>query len=193
MKRMRPWLLNVLACPMDKHHPLEAYFFTWETEEQKMKIISLGAGEVSHHFMKGYGHLVRQIKDGTISPPAIRAIRDLTGSEESKVLLEEAIRAIGRLEAAGDISEDELLRSFGREVDILYRFLNLIEVNEGLLVCPRCGRWYPIGSAVETIPELLPDELRDRDRDLSWLERWSKLIPSKILEEGKPFNLKGRN
>lgn len=178
---------------MDKHHPLMAYFFKWETDDQKMKMISLGAGEVSPYFRKGYGHLAKQIKDGTISPPAIRAIRDLTESEYSKLLLEKATEAIGRLEAVGEISEDELLRGFGREIDVLYRFLNLIEVDEGLLVCIRCGRWYPIGSAVETIPELLPDELRDRDRDLSWLERWRRLIPIDVVEDGKPFNLRSRS
>ncbi|MBS7638686.1 hypothetical protein KEJ49_07410 [Candidatus Bathyarchaeota archaeon] len=190
---MRPWLLNILACPMDKHHPLEAYFFTWETDDQKMKAISLGAGEVSHHFRKGYGHLAKQIRDGTISPPAIRAIRDLSESEYSKLLLEKAIEAIGRLEAVGEISEDELLRGFGREIDVLYRFLNLIEVDEGLLVCTNCGRWYPIGSAVETIPELLPDELRDKDKDLSWMEKWRRLIPINVVEDGKPFNLRSRS
>jgi len=190
---MRPWLLNVLACPMDKHHPLEAFFFTWETGDQEMRAISVGAGEVSQHFRRGYGHLAKQLRDGTISPPAIRAIRDLTGCEDSRILLDKAVEAIGRLEVAGEISEDDLLRDFGREIDILYRFLNLIEVNEGLLVCSRCGRWYPIGSAVETIPELLPDELRDRDRDLTWLERWRHLIPIDVAERGKPFNLSGRS
>jgi uncharacterized protein YbaR (Trm112 family)/SAM-dependent methyltransferase len=37
-----------------------------------------------------------------------------------------------------------------------------VEVRSGLLICARCGRWYPIE---EGIPELLPDYLRD-DRDL---------------------------
>lgn len=189
---MRPWLLNVLACPMDKHHPLEAYFFTWNTDQQGMRAIVSGAGEATHHFRKGYLHLARQVRDGTISPPALRNIRDLTESGESKLLLERAVEAMGRLEGAGAISEEELLRGFEGEIDILYRFLNLIEVDEGLLVCPRCGRWYPIGSAVETIPELLPDDLRDRERDLNWLERWRPLVPKSVAEEGKPFNLKGR-
>ena len=75
------------------------------------------------------------------------------------------------------------------EIDVLNRYLNLIEVDSGLLVCPRCQRWYPIGCAVETIPELMPDELRDRERELNWMEKWRALIPRKVLEEGKPFNL----
>ena len=34
---MKPWLLNVLACPIDKHHPLEAYFFKWETSDEELE------------------------------------------------------------------------------------------------------------------------------------------------------------
>jgi uncharacterized protein YbaR (Trm112 family) len=76
-------------------------------------------------------------------------------------------------------------------VDALYRFLNLVEVDAGLLVCPECGRWYPIGSAVETIPEMLPDDLREEERDLEWLEKWRELVPKPVLDEGRPFNLSG--
>ena len=75
------------------------------------------------------------------------------------------------------------------DVDALYRFLNLVELDAGLLVCPECGRWYPIGSAVETIPEMLPDDLREKERDLEWLERWRGLVPSQTIEGGKPYNL----
>ena len=69
--------------------------------------------------------------------------------------------------------------------------MNLPEVDAGLLICPECGRWYPIGSSVETIPELLPDDLREKDRDIAWLELWRELVPLSILEEGKPHNLSG--
>ncbi len=32
------------------------------------------------------------------------------------------------------------------------------KIIEGYLVCDKCNRWYPI---LDTVPELLPDELRD--------------------------------
>ena len=60
------------------------------------------------------------------------------------------------------------------------------EVVSGILICEGCGRWYPIE---EEIPRMLPDELRDRNKDLSFLSRWRSRIPEKILREGKPFNL----
>lgn len=186
---MKPWLLNILACPIDKHHPLEARFFSWETSQEEMRKIASEAGEPSPHFRKSYGHLTKQLRDGTISPSAMRAIEDLTGSEDSAGLLAGAVEAVGRLEQALDKPEEELLRDFPEEIDRLYRFLNLVEVDGGLLVCPECGRWYPVGSAVETIPELLPDDLRERDRDTAWLERWRTLVPASVLERGNPFNL----
>jgi uncharacterized protein YbaR (Trm112 family) len=187
---MKPWLLNILACPIDKHHPLEAYLFSWETSEEEMRKTS-EAGLASPHFKKNYGHLAKQLVDGTISPAAIRNIEDESDSNASKGLLAVAVDAITRINQVSDKCEEDLLRDYQEDVDALYRFLNLIEVDAGLLVCPECGRWYPIGSAVETIPEMLPDDLRDRERDLKWLEKWREKVPTKVLEEGKPYNLGG--
>ena len=188
---MKPWLLNILACPIDKHHPLEARFFSWETTEEEMEKIASEAGLPSKHFKKNYEHLAKQLVDGTISPPAIRNVEDSSGSNSSKGLLAVAVDAVARLEQVTDEGEEVLLRDYVQDVDALYRFLNLVEVDAGLLVCPECGRWYPIGSAVETIPEMLPDDLREKERDLEWLEKWRELIPEPVLEGGKPFNLGG--
>lgn len=188
---MKPWLLNILACPIDKHHPLEARFFTWETSKDEIKKAVIASGTPSSKFKKSYGQLAKQLKDGTISPTAIQAIEDLTNSNESKELLALAIEAMNRLEKSLDKPEKELLQSYSEDIDRLHRFLNLLEVDVGLLVCSECGRWYPVGSSVETIPELLPDDLRDRERDIAWLERWRELIPQPVLEYGKPFNLNG--
>ena len=188
---MKPWLLNILACPIDKHHPLEARFFSWETTEEEMEKIASEAGLPASHFKKNYEHLAKQLVDGTISPLAIRNTEDASGSNSSKGLLAIAVDAIARLEQVKDKSEEELLKEHGQDVDALYRFLNLIEVDAGLLVCPECGRWFPIGSAVETIPEMLPDELREKDRDLEWLEKWRAVVPQPVLEEGRPYNLSG--
>ncbi len=60
------------------------------------------------------------------------------------------------------------------------------EIVEGLITCPKCLRWYPIR---EEIPEMLPDELRDKKDELPFLEKWKSRIPKKILTEGRPFNL----
>jgi len=61
------------------------------------------------------------------------------------------------------------------------------EITDGLITCSKCGRYYPI---IDEIPHMLPDELREKDEDLSFLQKWKSKIPEKVLQEGKPFNLK---
>ena len=69
----------------------------------------------------------------------------------------------------------------------LYIFEEKDEIVEGLIVCPKCSRWYPIR---DEIPEMLPDELRKENEDLPFLKKWKGKIPEKIQLEGKPFNLR---
>src|SRR3954471_23284118 len=40
-----------------------------------------------------------------------------------------------------------------------------VEIDEGLLICADCGRWYPV---IGQLPEILPDHLRDAQRDLAF-------------------------
>jgi uncharacterized protein YbaR (Trm112 family) len=60
------------------------------------------------------------------------------------------------------------------------------EIVEGLIICPKCFRWYPIR---DEIPEMLPDEMRSEKEDLPFLKKWKSKTPERILQEGKPFNL----
>jgi uncharacterized protein YbaR (Trm112 family) len=61
------------------------------------------------------------------------------------------------------------------------------EIISGLITCSKCNRWYPI---IDEIPHMLPDELREENEDLQFLEKWKAKIPSKTLKEGKPFSVK---
>jgi uncharacterized protein YbaR (Trm112 family) len=60
------------------------------------------------------------------------------------------------------------------------------EIEEGILTCPECNRWYPI---IETIPHMLPDELREEREDRDFLAKWKKEVPEGVLSSGKPYNL----
>lgn len=60
------------------------------------------------------------------------------------------------------------------------------EVDEGLLFCNKCGRWYPI---IEEIPHMLPDDLRNRNEDLDFLKKYSNRLPENILRRGLPWSL----
>jgi uncharacterized protein YbaR (Trm112 family) len=68
----------------------------------------------------------------------------------------------------------------------LHIFEEKEEIVEGMIVCSKCLRWYPIR---DEIPEMLPDELRKKNEDLPFLEKWKKRIPKEILAEGRPFAL----
>lgn len=69
----------------------------------------------------------------------------------------------------------------------LYVFEEKDEITEGLIVCSKCLRWYPIR---DEIPEMLPDELRKEAEDLPFLKKWKAKIPQEIVTQGKPFCLK---
>jgi uncharacterized protein YbaR (Trm112 family) len=174
---LKPWLLNILACPIDKYHPLEAYFFRWETPEAEIAKVVTEAGKPSAELEEKYRVLRKQLGDGTISPPSISAIADKTGSKVTEELLGKTVKLL-----AGKPGRKE-------ELDTIYRYLNMLELSEGLLFCPECRRWYPIGSAVESIPELMPDELREKEKDTEWLGKWRNLAPEKAVKRGQPFSL----
>ena len=59
-------------------------------------------------------------------------------------------------------------------------------IKEGVLFCSQCSRFYPI---IEEIPVMLPDELRDKEKDIQFLQKWHEKIPSKIIKNGQPWHL----
>jgi uncharacterized protein YbaR (Trm112 family) len=63
-------------------------------------------------------------------------------------------------------------------------------VKEGVLFCSRCSRFFPI---IDEIPIMLPDELREREKDMKFLLEWETKIPSKILDHGVPWHIDRKN
>lgn len=59
-------------------------------------------------------------------------------------------------------------------------------IEEGILLCKSCLRYYPI---TEEIPIILPDELRDKKKDLEFLKKWKENIPNDLLGNLKPWTL----
>ena len=70
----------------------------------------------------------------------------------------------------------------------LHIFKESEEIEEGIMTCD-CDRWYPI---IDTIPHMLPDDLREEEEDKAFLEDWKEKTPKKVLDEGKPFKLKNK-
>jgi uncharacterized protein YbaR (Trm112 family) len=69
----------------------------------------------------------------------------------------------------------------------LHVFEEKEEIKMGIIICQKCLRWYPIQ---DDIPEMLPDQLREKKNGIQFLKKWKHIIPEKILQEGKPFNLR---
>ncbi len=61
-----------------------------------------------------------------------------------------------------------------------------IEIDEAILICPKCERWYPVK---EEIPRMLPDDLRNKNEELAFLKEHRGEIPEKTLKLGRPFNI----
>ncbi|WP_159357618.1 Trm112 family protein [Candidatus Nitrosocosmicus agrestis] len=59
-------------------------------------------------------------------------------------------------------------------------------VEEGLLLCKACLRFYPI---IEEIPIILPDDLRNKKKDIEFLKKWKELIPKDLINNLKPWTV----
>lgn len=59
-------------------------------------------------------------------------------------------------------------------------------ITDGVLFCNKCYRFYPI---IDEIPVLLPDELREKQKDIDFLHKWHNKIPSKIIYDGNPWHI----
>lgn len=66
------------------------------------------------------------------------------------------------------------------------KIINENVIKEGVLFCSQCSRFYPI---IEEIPVMLPDQLRDKEKDIQFLQKWQEKIPSKIIKNGNPWHL----
>ena len=59
-------------------------------------------------------------------------------------------------------------------------------VVEGALYCTRCSRFYAI---LEEIPIMMPDDLRDRGREMEFLRANREKLPDKITGRALPWHL----
>jgi uncharacterized protein len=62
----------------------------------------------------------------------------------------------------------------------------VIVIIDGILYCKNCSRFYPI---IDEIPIMLPDELREKEKDIQFLKKWKNYIPEEILKNSNPWHL----
>jgi uncharacterized protein YbaR (Trm112 family) len=207
---MKPWLFDILACPIDKHYPLKLYIFSFETSYNDFKNFmenfekrDLDIIEEEHIFEITEKNGKILIKDNIIIEKTLLkdyinlilvSINELdnifnkTDNTQSQQCFE-----IIQLSIKPKIQE--FLKNFDptklSEVLPELYFLNKVkietEIQSGLLLCQKCNRWYPI---IDSIPQMLPDEFRKEEKEIEFLQSNRNLLDEKFFNKDlKPFNI----
>ncbi|WXG45369.1 MAG: Trm112 family protein [Candidatus Atabeyarchaeum deiterrae] len=227
---MRIWLLDILACPICKHYPLDLEILKWETNEKAFSqiesafksrqlsalesscVLTLPNGkrdkcvkfsedrfiEIEDEFSREKKSLPEYLGDLNGKIRSAQTITDATNTSATTVLdqvrskaTDKVSKTIKVVQSAKDVISlaegKKILQDILPEMYLLNWYFFLTEIEEGLIICGKCQRWYPV---IETIPHMLPDDLRNVDEDIAFLKRWSNKLPQSVLNEGKPFNLK---
>jgi len=216
---MKPWLLDILACPIDKFYPLELLILKWETEtneiEEFLKIYQIRDSDIinSENLIR-LSEMDNQIKirdnivlKHTIYSDYLNSINssileltnmiDLTKKQtinkcidilktNVKKKIESTINLIS--EEINQENIKKIIISIFPELYLVNKFKIDTEIEEGILFCEKCSRWYPI---IETIPQMLPDKYRKENEDISFLKKWKPLLKEINFFERKlvPFNI----
>jgi len=207
---MKPWLLDILACPIDKHFPLDLYIFSYETNEEEFK-------KILNFFEKRDIDLIKKeniieiheeegkiyIRDDIVieknlldtyinliisSIKEVNYIHDKSSLKLSKQCFNIIKRNIkDKITNFSNNLESEQIENILPELYFLNKIKIETEVETGLLFCSECMRWYPI---IETIPQMLPDEYRDEKAEIQFLKTNKDLLDNAFFKQNlKPFNI----
>ncbi|MFO8020287.1 MAG: Trm112 family protein [Promethearchaeia archaeon] len=208
---MKPWLLDILACPMDKHFPLQLFIFSYETPEEEFKdfhkiyqkrdLDSIKSEKIINISKNEEDVLVKDlivIKKTPVdkylgkvrnSIDELANISDRSQSSFTEKCFQIALNEI-KPNIKDFINRGELhkLDNILPELYFLNKLKIDVEIESGLLFCEQCNRWFPI---IETIPQMLPDQYRDRKKELKFLKKKKNLLDKSFLQqELQPFGIK---
>jgi len=207
---MKPWLFDILACPMDKHFPLKLYIFSFETKPDEFQSIldiyqerdlDLIKNQKIIEISEDKGNLY--VKDNIIIEKntaetyfklVISSINELTNIIDKSphditkkcfaIILTEIQDKI--LEFSNNINVEKI-ENLLPELYFVNKIKIETEIESGLIFCEKCNRWFPI---IETIPQMLPDEYRDEEKDTQFLKTNKNLLDDEFLNQSlKPFNI----
>ncbi len=210
---MKSGLLTLLACPICKHYPLRLKIFEWETKQDKFKQllevyttknIEILRNETNVKIIKSNGEI--KIKDNIVRYEknlndyidelkeihedllAIQDVSKILSNEILKIIKEEFFVKLEDFKKEDTAErQEQKFEQFKLYIYIANWYLFNAEINEGIMTCDKCQRWFPI---IETIPQMLPDEVRKEKKDVPFLQKWKDDIEDWVLFKGKPFNLK---
>lgn len=207
---MKPWLFDILACPIDKYYPLKLYIFTYETDsnqfesflkiynEKDVKQINKEAlieiENTDQGFIVKDEVVIKKMTFEKYIDLIIKSIDELDNIyDRSKLsisikcfellttIIKEKLIKFSEKKNISDI--DEILP----ELYLLNKIKLYTEIESGLLFCEECKRWFPI---VETIPQMLPDDYRDKEQDINFLKNHKNLFDPEFFQQNlKPYNL----
>jgi uncharacterized protein YbaR (Trm112 family) len=207
---MKPWLFDILACPIDKFFPLELYIFSFETTEDEFKEIISTYEERDINRIKDENIIEIQEENGEVyfkddivieksllddylnsiisSIEEVKNIHDKSMFGLSKrcfSIIREDLK--NRIVKFTDTVEIKKIESIYPELYFLNKIKTETEIKTGLLFCVECKRWYPI---IETIPQMLPDEYRDENAEIEFLKTNKDLLDSTFFKQNlKPYNI----
>ena len=207
---MRPWLCDILACPIDKFFPLELIIFSFETNENVFKeileaydkkdLVSIKQENIIEIEQKNEELLLKdeivieKSKFGIYINAIISSVKEVDNisDKSSSELSKRCIHIIQndikqKLKAFSNNLTNEYIDTILPELYLLNKFKTEIEIEKGILFCSQCKRWFPI---IETIPQMLPDEYRDEEADILFLKTNKDLLDNTFFKQNlKPFNL----
>ena len=207
---MKPWMFDILACPIDKHFPLKLYIFSFENKQEEFqsiidiyenkdidivrneKIIEI-FDENEEIFLKD-----NIIIEKTKLKPYLELI--LSSLNEFENIFDKTTNKLSKKcfkiissdlkSKLIDFSKNPNLNHLDSILPELF-FVNKIkldlEIETGILFCDKCKRWYPI---IETIPQMLPDKYRDEKYEIEFLENNKNLLDEEFFNQDlKPFKI----
>ncbi|MBY9002748.1 MAG: hypothetical protein KGD73_02135 [Candidatus Lokiarchaeota archaeon] len=208
---MKPWLFDILACPIDKHFPLKLYIFSFETTENEFiqfldvyenrnldtikreELIDIIKHE-DNFFIKD-GISIKKISFSEYLNLMKTSLMELSNFID-KTELTSVVKCLKILntqvmEKLSNLSEEHLslaeIEEILPELYLINKFKLDTEIDSGLLFCEECLRWFPI---VESIPQMLPDEYRNEENDLQFLKNHKNLFDPEFFKQNlQPYNL----
>jgi uncharacterized protein YbaR (Trm112 family) len=207
---MKPWLFDILACPIDKSFPLKLFIFSFETKTEEFETF------IDIYEKRDLTFIKEQKVIEVLEENNLLLIKDNITIEKTplKSYLELIISSINELDNIYDRTKNaysvkcfKMIQNGIKQKIVEFRdkndfsnieniypelyFLNKVkvetEIESGLLFCNECNRWYPI---LDTIPQMLPDQFRDRKKDIEFLKINKNLLDEEFFNQNlKPFNL----
>lgn len=208
---MKPWLFDILACPIDKFFPLKLYIFTFETKpEDFIAFIEIFENrdldlinkediiEISIEDGKCYirdNIVIEKTEIAAYFNQIIQSLNELTNIIDKTVnkLSKKCFQILFSnikpkiIDFSNELNPDKL-DDILPEIYFLNKFKLDTEIESGLIFCNNCNRWYPI---IETIPQMLPDEFRNEEKEIKFLQNNKNLLDDEFFNKDlKPFSIK---